>query len=326
MRVLVAGAAGFIGSYICDRFLAEGHDVLGVDNFTTGSRDNIAHLIPQRGFHFLEHNTAQFTYVRDPLEGILDFAHPSAWMDYQDRPISSLEEMMLGVHRTLELARFKEARYLLASSCEVYGDPELSPQGERYPGVVDPVSAHGIFAEARRFSESMTAAYHSYHGIDTRIARIFNVYGPRMRVAAGSAIGNFLLQALRGEPLTVYGDGEQTRSFCYIDDMIEGLWRLFFSDHVEPINLGGGEVVTINQLARTIIEVTQSSSEIVHLPVPHPDARSRHPDLTRATEIFGWRPQLTLREGLERCLPYFQEMISVRGSVPRTPVRITGFL
>jgi len=317
LRVLITGAAGFLGSHLADRFLASGHEVIGIDNFRTGSPDNIAHLMGDRRFLFIEHDVTNYIYVEGPLDGVLHFASPASPIDYLEFPIPTLKVGSLGTHKTLGLAKAKGARYLLASTSEVYGDPQVHPQTEDYWGHVNPIGPRGVYDEAKRFAEAMTMAYHRYHGVDTRIVRIFNTYGPRMRPADGRVVSNFIVQALRGEPLSMYGDGSQTRSFCYVDDEVEGLYRLFQSDHVGPVNIGNPDEFTIRELAETVIELTGSSSSIEEHPLPTDDPKVRRPDITLARELFGWKPIIGLRPGLERTVRYFRRLVESRDATAR---------
>ena len=309
MRVLITGAAGFLGSHLCDRFLAEGHSVIGLDNFITGHPDNIAHLFGNDRFHFIEHNVTNYIYVEGPLDGVLHFASPASPVDYLEMPIPTLKVGSLGTHKTLGLAKSKGARYLLASTSEVYGDPEVHPQPESYWGNVNPVGPRGVYDEAKRFAEAMTMAYHRFHHVDTRIVRIFNTYGPRMRPGDGRVVSNFIVQALRGEPLTVYGEGSQTRSFCYVEDEVEGIYRLFMSDVVDPVNIGNPGEFTVRELADLVISLTGSDSVIEHRPLPQDDPAVRRPDLTRARTLLDWEPGIPLEEGLKRTIPYFREVL-----------------
>ncbi len=309
MRMLITGAAGFLGSHLCDRFLAEGHEVIGMDNFITGSPDNFAHLIGNPAFRFIEHNVVDYIYVDGALDGVLHFASPASPVDYLEYPIPTLKVGSLGTHKTLGLAKAKGSRYLLASTSEVYGDPQVHPQPETYWGHVNPVGPRGVYDEAKRFAEALTMAYRTYHNVDTRIVRIFNTYGPRMRPADGRVVSNFIVQALRNEPLSVYGDGSQTRSFCYVEDEVDGIYRLFMSDEHDPVNIGNPHEFTVRQLAEKVIELTGSSSTITSLPLPTDDPKVRRPDITRARERLGWEPQYSLDQGLEKTIPYFRNLV-----------------
>ncbi len=318
MRILITGAAGFLGSHLCDRFLAEGHEVLAMDNFITGSPDNIAHLFGREGFHFIEHNVTEFIYVEGPLDGILHFASPASPVDYLELPIPTLKVGSLGTHKALGLAKAKDARFLLASTSEVYGDPQVHPQPESYWGHVNPVGPRGVYDEAKRFAEAMTMAYHRYHAVDTRIVRIFNTYGPRMRPSDGRVVSNFIVQALRGDPLSIYGEGSQTRSFTFADDLIEGIYRLYLSDRVEPTNIGNPNEFTIRELAELVLELTGSSSELAFHPLPADDPKVRQPDISTARRELGWEPRVPLREGLARTIPYFRTLVEREGASART--------
>jgi dTDP-glucose 4,6-dehydratase len=317
MRVLITGAAGFLGSHLCDRFLAEGHEVIGMDNFITGSPDNIAHLIGNSAFRFIEHNVTDYIYVDGALDGVLHFASPASPIDYLEQPIPTLKVGSLGTHKTLGLAKAKKARYLLASTSEVYGDPQIHPQPETYWGHVNPVGPRGVYDEAKRFAEAMTMAYHRYHGVATRIVRIFNTYGPRMRPADGRVVSNFIVQALRNDPITIYGEGSQTRSFTYVDDLVEGIVRLFFSDRVDPTNIGNPGEFTIRELADLVIGMTGSSSQITNHPLPVDDPKTRQPDITVARAVLGWEPTIPLRTGLEKTIPYFRHLVVENNATAR---------
>jgi len=306
MRILITGAAGFLGSHLCDRFLAAGHEVIGMDNFITGSPDNIAHLIGNPAFHFIVHDVTNFIYVEGPLDGVLHFASPASPVDYLELPIQTLKVGSLGTHKTLGLARAKDARFLLASTSEVYGDPQVHPQPESYWGHVNPVGPRGVYDEAKRFAEAMVMAYHRFHGLDTRIVRIFNTYGSRMRPDDGRVISNFIVQALRGEPLTVYGDGSQTRSFCHVSDEVEGIFRLFMSDHSGPVNIGNPIELSVRHLAERVITATASASVIAYKELPEDDPKVRRPDITLARRILQWEPVVSLDEGLDTTIPYFR--------------------
>lgn len=318
MHVLITGAAGFLGSHLCDRFLAEGHSVVGMDNFLTGSRRNLEHLEGRADFHFIEHDVTKFIEIAEPLDGVLHFASPASPVDYLELPIQTLKVGSLGTHNALGLAKEKGARFLLASTSEVYGDPLVHPQPESYWGNVNPIGPRGVYDEAKRFAEAITMAYHRYHGIETRIVRIFNTYGPRMRPNDGRVVSNFLVQALRGDPISIYGDGSQTRSFTYVDDLVDGIYRLFHSERVEPTNLGNPGEFTIRELAELTLEVTGSSSSFTYLPLPLDDPKVRQPDISNAERALGWMPKVPLREGLMRTMPYFRELVVEREAVART--------
>jgi dTDP-glucose 4,6-dehydratase len=318
MRVLITGAAGFLGSHLCDRFLAEGHEVIGMDSFLTGSPDNIAHLMGRPDFRFVKHDVTEFVYVEGPLDGVLHFASPASPIDYLELPIQTLKVGSLGTHKTLGLAKAKGARYLLASTSEVYGDPQVHPQPESYWGHVNPVGPRGVYDEAKRFAEAMTMAYHRFHGVETRIVRIFNTYGPRMRPSDGRVVSNFIVQALRGDPISVYGDGSQTRSFTYVDDLVDGIYRLFHSERVEPTNIGNQGEFTIRELAELVLEMTGSGSELTRLPLPADDPKVRRPDISMARQALGWEPKVSLREGLEKTIPYFRQRVEEHEAKART--------
>jgi dTDP-glucose 4,6-dehydratase len=318
MRVLVTGAAGFLGSHLAERFLDAGHQVVGLDNFCTGSRENISHLKGRDGFTFVEHDISVPIVFAERLDGVLHFASPASPVDYLEIPIQTLKVGSLGTHNCLGIAKAHDARFLLASTSEVYGDPQVHPQPESYWGHVNPVGVRGCYDEAKRFAEAMTMAYHRYHGVDTRIVRIFNTYGSRMRPADGRVVSNFLVQALRDEPLTVYGDGSQTRSFCHVSDEVEGIYRLFRSQRVEPVNVGNPTEFTIMELAQMVLELAGSRSEVRRLPLPEDDPKVRQPDITVAREVLGWEPKVSLEEGLRRTLPYFQELVARGDARART--------
>lgn len=309
--VVITGGAGFIGSHLCDRFIAEGDHVICLDNLITGSLDNIAHFFGNPKFKFIKYDVTEFLYVPGEVDFILHFASPASPMDYVKYPIQTLKVGALGTHKALGLAKAKGARFLLASTSEVYGDPLVHPQSEEYWGNVNPIGIRGVYDEAKRFAEAMTMAYHRYHGLDTRIARIFNTYGPRMRLDDGRVIPTFITQALKGEDITVFGDGSQTRSICYIDDLVDGIFKLLMSDYVYPINLGNPDEVTILQLANEIKELTGSKSKIVFKPLPPDDPRVRRPDITKAKEILGWEPRVSRDEGLRRTLEYFKQKLGI---------------
>ena len=306
MKVLITGAAGFLGSHLTDRFLAEGHEVVGMDNFITGHADNIAHLVGNPKYRFIQHDVTNFMYVDGVLDGVLHFASPASPIDYLELPIQTLKVGSLGTHKALGLAKAKGARFFLASTSEVYGDPQVHPQPESYWGHVNPVGPRGVYDEAKRFAEALTMAYHRYHGVETRIVRIFNTYGPRMRANDGRVVSNFIVQALSGEPLTLYGNGSQTRSFCYVDDLVDGIYRLFQSGRSEPTNVGNPNEFTVRQLAERVIAMTGSTSKIVELPLPEDDPKVRRPDITIAKAELGWAPKVELEEGLRRTIAYFQ--------------------
>ncbi|MEE8062556.1 MAG: UDP-glucuronic acid decarboxylase family protein [Gemmatimonadales bacterium] len=309
MRVLITGAGGFLGSHLVDRFLAQGYKVVGVDNFLTGSPDNIAHLIGNPDFEFLEHDVTTYMYVAGELDGVLHFASPASPVDYLQLPIQTLKVGSLGTHKALGLAKAKGARFLLASTSEVYGDPQVHPQPESYWGHVNPVGPRGVYDEAKRFAEAMTMAYHRFHQIDTRIVRIFNTYGPRMRQQDGRVVSNFVVQALKGEPLTIYGNGEQTRSFCYVSDLVEGILGLFTSEENEPTNIGNPNEFTVRQLADQVLQLTGSSSTIELHPLPTDDPKVRQPDITKARTKLGWEPSVSLEDGLTRTIDYFRQRL-----------------
>ena len=309
-RTLITGGAGFLGSHLCDYFLAKGHEVICVDNLLTGSAGNIAHLFgTHERFHFLKHDITRYIHIPGGIDNVLHFASPASPNDYLKFPIETLKVGALGTHKALGLAKEKEARFLLASTSEAYGDPQVHPQSENYWGHVNPVGPRGVYDEAKRYAEAMTMAYHRVHGLDTRIARIFNTYGARMRLDDGRALPTFIVQALKNQPLTVYGDGSQTRSFCYIDDLMEGIWQLLHGDEHYPVNLGNPDEVTVLDFAREIIEITDSRSEVVFSPLPEDDPHVRQPDISKARRLLGWEPKVHRTEGLRATLPYFQERV-----------------
>jgi dTDP-glucose 4,6-dehydratase len=313
MRILITGGAGFIGSHLCDRFLAEGHQVIAMDNLSTSTIDNIAHLAGQDGFSFIKHDVTNYIYVEGHLDAILHLASLPSPVDYLEKPIPTLKVGALGTHKALGLALAKEATFLLASTSEVYGDPQEHPQHEDYWGHVNPVGPRGVYDESKRFAEAMTMAYHRYHGVDTRIARIFNTFGPRMRLDDGRVVSNFVTQALRGEPLTVYDDGSRTRSFCYILDMVEGIYRLLLSDEVYPVNLGNPNEMTILEFAHQVLEISGSSSEITFIAPTDErtkdDPQVRRPDISKAQQVLNWEPQVGLEEGLRKTVEWFRERV-----------------
>ena len=320
MRVLITGAAGFLGSHLCDRFLREGHTVVGLDNFVTGSPDNVAHLVGNDRFQFVRHNISEYTYVAGPLQGVLHFASPASPIDYLELPIQTLKVGSLGTHNALGIAKAKGARFFLASTSEVYGDPLEHPQRESYWGNVNPIGPRGVYDEAKRFAEAITMAYHRYHGLDTRIVRIFNTYGPRMRPRDGRVVSNFIVQALYGEDLTIYGDGSQTRSFCYVEDEVDGIYRLFMNGDAQPTNVGNPIEFTVRQLAEMVIELTRTNSRIITEPLPQDDPKVRKPDITRARTMLGWEPKIALREGLARTIEYFRGLVGSERMAPRAPL------
>lgn len=306
-RTLVTGGAGFLGSHLCDRLVAEGHEVICFDNFLTGSPDNVAHLIGRPDFSIVEHDVTDYVYVAGAVDNVLHFASPASPVDYLRYPIQTLKVGALGTHKALGLAKAKGARFLLASTSETYGDPLVHPQPETYWGHVNPVGTRGVYDEAKRYAEAMTMAYHRYHGVETRIVRIFNTYGPRMRLDDGRALPTFMGQALRGESITVFGDGSQTRSFCYVDDLIDGIYRLLLSDEVMPVNIGNPDEITIREFAEEVVALTGSASEIVYTDLPADDPKVRQPDISKAAAILDWEPKVDRRTGLQRTLSYFRQ-------------------
>jgi dTDP-glucose 4,6-dehydratase len=306
--MLVTGGAGFLGSHLCDRLLAEGHEVIAMDNFVTGSPRNLAHLERDRRFHFVEHNVTKFISIDGEVDAVLHFASPASPIDYLELPIQTLKVGSLGTHNALGLALAKGARFLLASTSEVYGDPLVHPQPETYWGNVNPIGPRGVYDEAKRFAEAMTMAYHRAHDVQTRIVRIFNTYGERMRVRDGRVVPALIGQALAGEPMTVFGDGSQTRSFCYVTDLIDGVYRLLLSEEVEPVNVGNPAELSVLEFARTIRRLTGTTSEIVFRSLPVDDPKVRQPDITRAREKLGWEPIVPLEEGLIRTIDYFKRL------------------
>jgi dTDP-glucose 4,6-dehydratase len=310
-RVLITGGAGFLGSHLSERFLAEGFDVIGMDNFITGRPENIAHLLGNKKYRFIEQDVTEFIYVDGPVDFILHFASPASPIDYLKFPIQTLKVGSLGTHKALGLAKAKQARLLLASTSEVYGDPLEHPQKESYWGNVNPVGMRGVYDEAKRFAEAMTMAYHRYHDVETRIVRIFNTYGPRMRLDDGRALPTFMGQALRGEPLTVFGDGSQTRSFCYVDDLVDGIYRLLLSSEVDPVNIGNPVEITIKEFAEEVIQLTGSKSRIIYKALPADDPKIRQPNIERAQQLLGWEPKVDRTSGLKRTLDYFKHRLSV---------------
>ncbi|MBC7895515.1 MAG: SDR family oxidoreductase, partial [Cytophagaceae bacterium] len=309
MRVLITGAAGFLGSHLTDRFLRDGHTVVGLDNFITGNPENVAHLAGNDRFEFVRHNVSNYTYIAGPLDGILHFASPASPIDYLEHPIATLKVGSLGTHNALGLAKAKGARFFLASTSEVYGDPLVHPQTEAYWGNVNPIGPRGVYDEAKRFAEAMSMAYHRAHGVDTRIVRIFNTYGPRMRPHDGRVVSNFIVQALQGENLTIYGDGTQTRSFCFVEDEVEGIYRLFMHGDSQPTNIGNPNEFTVRQLADLVLELTGSKSQVELRDLPVDDPKVRKPDITRARTMLGWEPKVELRAGVQRTIEYFKGVL-----------------
>jgi dTDP-glucose 4,6-dehydratase len=312
-RVLITGGAGFLGSHLCDRFIKEGYHVIAMDNLITGSLRNIEHLFHLQQFEFYHHDVSKFVYVPGELDYILHFASPASPIDYLKIPIQTLKVGSLGTHNLLGLAKAKKARMLIASTSEVYGDPHVHPQNEDYWGNVNPVGPRGVYDEAKRFQEAMTMAYHTFHGLETRIVRIFNTYGPRIRLDDGRALPAFIGQALGGEDLTVFGDGSQTRSFCYVDDLVEGIYRLLLSDYAYPVNVGNPHEITIKEFAEEIIKLTGTSQKVVYKPLPQDDPKQRKPDITRAKEILGWEPKVSREEGLKITYAYFKNLLETEG-------------
>jgi dTDP-glucose 4,6-dehydratase len=308
-RILITGAAGFLGSHLCDRFIAEGYDVIGMDNLLTGNIKNIEHLFPLKNFEFYHHDVTKFVHVPGNIDYILHFASPASPIDYLKMPIQTLKVGAMGTHNLLGLAKAKNARILVASTSEIYGDPLVHPQLEEYWGNVNSVGPRGVYDEAKRYMESITMAYHHYHQVETRIIRIFNTYGPRMRLDDGRALPTFMSQALKNENLTVFGDGSQTRSFCYVDDLVDGIYRLLLSDYALPVNIGNPAEITLKEFAEEVITLTGTSGKIVYEPLPQDDPKQRQPDITKARTILGWEPKVDRHEGLKRTLAYFKDSI-----------------
>ncbi len=309
-RVLITGAAGFLGSHLSDRFLAEGYEVIGMDNLLTGRLKNIEHLFPRKDFQFYHHDVSKFVHVPGQLDYILHFASPASPIDYLKMPIQTMKVGSLGTHNLLGLAKAKNARILIASTSEVYGDPTIHPQHEEYWGNVNPIGPRGVYDEAKRFQEALTMAYHNFHGLETRIVRIFNTYGPRMRLNDGRALPTFLRQAIEGNDLTVFGDGSQTRSFCYVSDLVEGIYRLLMSDYHLPVNIGNPEEITIREFAEEIISLTGCDQKVIYEPLPKDDPKKRQPDITKAKKILNWSPTIGRSEGLRTTYEYFQKEIA----------------
>jgi dTDP-glucose 4,6-dehydratase len=307
-RVLVTGAAGFLGSHLCDRFIREGYQVIGMDNLITGDLRNIEHLFRLREFEFYHHDVTKFIHIAGPLDYIMHFASPASPIDYLKIPIQTLKVGAMGTHNCLGLAKAKNARILVASTSEVYGDPQVHPQTEEYWGNVNPVGPRGVYDEAKRYMESITMAYHSFHNVDTRIVRIFNTYGPRMRLNDGRALPAFIGQALRGEDLTVFGDGSQTRSFCFVDDLVEGIYRLLLSDYVMPVNIGNPNEISLKDFAEEILALTGKKVKIIYKPLPVDDPKQRQPDITKAKKLLAWEPKMSRSEGLKLTYEYFKSL------------------
>jgi dTDP-glucose 4,6-dehydratase len=308
-RVLITGAAGFLGSHLSDRFIKEGYHVIGMDNLVTGSMKNIEHLFPKKEFEFYFHDVTKFVHVPGKLDYILHFASPASPIDYLKIPIQTLKVGSLGTHNLLGLAKEKKARFLIASTSEIYGDPTVHPQNEEYWGNVNPIGPRCVYDEAKRFQEAITMAYHTYHGLETRIVRIFNTYGPRMRLNDGRALPAFFSQAIEGKDITVFGDGSQTRSFCYVDDLVEGIYRLLLSDYVNPVNIGNPDEITIKEFAEEIIKLTGTDQKIIYTPLPTDDPKQRQPDITKAKELLGWEPKVSRKEGLKVTYDYFKKIL-----------------
>ena len=314
MRVVITGGAGFLGSHLCDYLLGQGHEVICLDNLLTGTVDNIVHLFGHERFQYVKHDVTEYLFIGGPVDAVMHFASPASPRDYLELPIQTMKVGALGAHKTLGLAKNKQARFLLASTSETYGDPLVNPQPETYWGNVNPIGLRGVYDEAKRFAEALTMAYHRYHGIDTRIVRIFNTYGPRMRPHDGRVVSNFIVQALQQEPLTVYGNGDQTRSFCYVEDEVAGIVKLLMAPNTpdvhEPTNIGNPHELTVMEIARKVIDLTGSSSKIIHEPLPQDDPKVRRPDITRAQKLLGWNPAINLEHGLQRTIDYFKTKLN----------------
>ncbi len=323
MRILITGAAGFLGSHLTDRILADGHEVIGMDNLITGSRRNVEHLGGHPAFRLVEHDVTRYIEVEGELDGVLHFASPASPVDYLELPIQTLKVGSLGTHNALGLAKAKGARFLLASTSEVYGDPLVHPQPEGYWGNVNPVGPRGVYDEAKRFAEAMTMAYRRFHAVDTRIVRIFNTYGPRMRPNDGRVVSNFIVQALLGAQLTVYGDGSQSRSFCYVSDEVEGIYRLFLSGEPEPVNIGNPREYSVRQLAELVLDLVGGAGGVRHLPLPEDDPKVRQPDIGRARRLLGWEPTVSLEDGLAKTVAYFRDLLEA-GELSTPPVLSGG--
>ncbi len=310
-RVLITGAAGFLGSHLCDRFIKEGYKVVGMDNLITGDMVNIEHLMPNKEFEFYHHDVSKYVHVAGPIDYILHFASPASPIDYLKIPIQTLKVGSLGTHNLLGLARSKQARILVASTSEIYGDPLIHPQHEEYWGNVNPIGPRGVYDEAKRFQEAITMAYHTFHGLETRIVRIFNTYGPRMRLNDGRVLPAFIGQALRGEDLTVFGDGSQTRSFCFVSDLVDGIYRLLLSDYPYPVNLGNPDEISIRDFAEEIIKLTGTTQKVIYKDLPKDDPKQRKPDISRAKEVLGWEPKIDRAEGLKITYEHFKKVIQI---------------
>ena len=310
MRILITGAAGFLGSHLCDRMINEGHTVVGMDNLISGDMDNLSHLMPNEAFSFYHHDVTKFVHVPGELDAILHFASPASPIDYLKMPIQTLKVGSLGTHNLLGLAKAKSATFMIASTSEVYGDPLVHPQNEEYWGNVNPIGPRGVYDEAKRFQEAMTMAYHTYHNVDIRIVRIFNTYGPRMRVEDGRALPAFFSQAIEGRDITVFGDGSQTRSFCYVDDLVEGIYRLLNSNYVYPVNIGNPVEISIKQAAQEVIKLTNTKSKIIYMDLPKDDPKVRQPDISKAKELLNWVPKINREEGFARTYEYFRKVLT----------------
>ena len=310
MRILITGAAGFLGSHLCDRMIKEGHEVIGMDNLITGDMNNLSHLMPVEQFSFYHHDVTKFVHVPGELDAIMHFASPASPLDYLKMPIQTLKVGSLGTHNLLGLAKTKGATFMIASTSEVYGDPLVHPQTEEYWGNVNPIGPRGVYDEAKRFQEAMTMAYHTYHNVDIRIVRIFNTYGPRMRVNDGRALPAFFSQAIEGRDITVFGNGSQTRSFCYVDDLVDGIYKLLQSDYVYPVNIGNPVEISIKQAAEEIVKLTQTNSKIVYKDLPKDDPKVRQPDISKAQDLLGWTPKVSRKEGFARTFDYFKGVLN----------------